>query len=35
MAAQKLDMEVSALANIKQHPTETLRAYIQCFMEEA
>ena len=28
VAAIKLDMQVSALANVKQHPTETLRSYI-------
>ena len=35
MAAMKLDMQVHALANVKQHPTEILRAYIQCFTVEA
>ena len=28
-------MQICALANIKQLPAETLRAYIQCFTEEA
>ena len=31
----RMDMQISALANIKQVPAETLRAYIQRFTEEA
>ena len=30
-----MDMQISALANLTQLPTETLRAYIQRFTEEA
>ncbi|XP_062113092.1 uncharacterized protein LOC133824244 [Humulus lupulus] len=35
VATMKMDMQMSALANVKQHPTETLRAYIQRFTKEA
>ena len=35
VAAMRMDMQISALANIKQLPAETLRAYIQRFTEEA
>ncbi|XP_062119338.1 uncharacterized protein LOC133833096 [Humulus lupulus] len=35
VATQNLDIEVNALANIKKHPTETFKNYIQRFTEEA
>ena len=35
MATMRMDMQISALANLKQLPAETLRAYIQRFTEEA